>query len=183
LYAWIRYKKADIVITLNGTLAGLVGVTAGCSVVEPVGALAIGGICGLVTSLIAELIEKKAKIDDVVGSFSVHGVAGVVGTLLVGVFAIDGGLLYDGGFQLMQNQAIGTFSVALWAIAVSSCIIYLLKVTIGLRVPLEHEIAGLDNSEHNIEFDNTLLEPNTRKKVVKAETESINLEIKNSKED
>ena len=151
---WIKYKKADIAMTLNGTLAGLVGVTAGCSVVDPAGALAIGGIAGVLVTLMAEIVEKKFKIDDAVSSFSVHGIAGMVGTILVGLFATEGGLLYGGGFEQIKVQTIGALSVAVWSVAVTFIVVSILKYTVGIRVPLEHEIVGLDDTEHNIEFDN-----------------------------
>ena len=151
---WIKYKKADIAMTLNGTLAGLVSVTAGCSVVDPAGALAIGGIAGVLVTLMAEIVEKKFKIDDAVSSFSVHGIAGMVGTILVGLFATEGGLLYGGGFEQIKVQTIGALSVAVWSVAVTFIVVSILKYTVGIRVPLEHEIVGLDDTEHNIEFDN-----------------------------
>ncbi|WP_346881482.1 ammonium transporter [uncultured Algibacter sp.] len=161
---WIKYKKADISMTLNGTLAGLVGVTAGCASVEPAGALAIGAICGILVSISSEFMEKKLKIDDAVSAFSVHGIAGLMGTILIGFFATENGVLYGGGFNQLKIQAIGAFSVALWAIVASFIIIAILKYTIGLRVPLQHEIAGLDNSEHNIEYDNSVDEELTAPK-------------------
>lgn len=155
---WIRYKKAEISMTLNGTLAGLVGVTAGCANVDPVGALVIGAICGVLVTLGAEIVEKKFKIDDAVSSFAVHGIGGMVGTVLVGVFATDGGLFYGGGFEQLQIQIIGTLSVAAWSITITAIMVSVLKYTVGIRVPLAHEIAGLDNSEHNINFDNSIVE-------------------------
>ncbi len=155
--AWIKYKKADIEVTLNGTIAGLVGITAGCSVVEPAAAIAIGALCGIFTSLFTELVEKKLRIDDVVSSFSVHGIAGLIGTILVGFFATENGVIYGGGFDQLKIQAIGAFSVALWSIGVTAVIVGILKYTVGLRVPLNHEIEGLDNTEHNINFDNNLI--------------------------
>jgi len=156
LITWVRYKKADIAMTLNGTLSGLVGITAGCAIVDPAGALIIGAISGVATTIGTEFVEKKLRIDDAVSSFSVHGVAGIIGTILVGVFSVENGLLYGGGFQQLKIQAIGTFSVAIWSVAVTGILVSILKYTIGIRVPLEHEISGLDNSEHNIHFDSTL---------------------------
>ena len=154
IIAWIKYKKADISVTLNGTLAGLVGVTAGCSVVEPTGAILIGLICGVMATVGSELVEKVLKIDDAVSSFSVHGIAGIFGTLLVGFFSAENGVFYGGGFEQLKVQAIGTFSVALWAIVISLLLVGILKYTLGIRVPVAHEIAGLDNTEHDIYFDN-----------------------------
>ncbi len=158
IITWIKYKKADIAMTLNGTLAGLVGVTAGCAVVEPAGALIIGGICGIATTIAAEVLEKNIKVDDAVGSFAVHGVSGILGTILVGVFAEKVGLIYGGGFEQLKVQAIGAFSVAAWSVGVTAILVFLLKYTVGIRVPLSHELSGLDNTEHNIQFDNKALE-------------------------
>ena len=167
LITWMKYKKADIAMTLNGTLAGLVGVTAGCSVVDPVGALVIGGFSGLAVTIMSEIVEKKFKIDDAVSSFSVHGIAGIVGTLLVGVFATETGLLYGGGFEQLKVQAIGAFAVAGWSVVITLIVVSVLKYTMGIRVSLEHEIEGLDNTEHNIDFDNKSIEEVTVEAKVK----------------
>lgn len=145
---WAVYKKPDISMTLNGVLAGLVGVTAGCAAVSPMGAFFIGLICGVVVVYSIEFIDKKLKIDDPVGAISVHGVCGALGTLLVGVFATDGGLLYGGGFEKLGVQAIGVFSIAAWAMAASFIVLFILKKTMGLRVTKEEEIDGLDIHEH-----------------------------------
>ena len=149
---WIKYKKSDIAMTLNGTLAGLVGVTAGCAAIEPAGAMTIGAISGIAVALGSEFIEKKLKIDDAVSSFAVHGLSGIIGTILVGVFATENGLLYGGGFEQIKIQTIGSFTVAFWSIIVTAIMVYILKYTVGIRVSLEHEIIGLDNSEHNIHY-------------------------------
>jgi Amt family ammonium transporter len=145
---WAVYKKPDISMTLNGVLAGLVGVTAGCAAVSPTGAFFIGLICGVAVVFSIEFIDKKLKIDDPVGAISVHGVCGALGTLLVGVFAIDGGLLYGGGFDKLGVQAIGVFSIAAWAMGASFVVLFILKKTMGLRVTKEEEIDGLDIHEH-----------------------------------
>ncbi|MGY5353177.1 ammonium transporter [Wenyingzhuangia sp. IMCC45533] len=158
---WIKYKKSDIAMTLNGTLAGLVGVTAGCAAVEPAGAMAIGAISGIAVALGSEFVEKKIKIDDAVSSFAVHGLSGVIGTILVGIFATENGLLYGGGFEQLKIQSIGSFTVAGWSIVVTAIMVYILKYTVGIRVSLKHEIIGLDNSEHNIHY----VEENTDKVV------------------
>lgn len=147
---WIKYKKANISMTLNGTLSGLVGVTAGCATIDPVGAMAIGGICGTLIAVTSELIDKNLKIDDAVSSFAVHGISGIIGTILVGVFATNTGLLYGFGFEQLKTQVIGAFSVALWSLVVTTVLVLILKYTIGIRVSKEYEIAGLDSSEHNI---------------------------------
>jgi Amt family ammonium transporter len=146
--SWGLYGKPDISMTLNGALAGLVAITAGCAAVSPVGATIIGIIAGVVIVFSIEFIDKKLKIDDPVGAISVHGVCGAIGTLLVGVFAIDGGLLYGGGFHQLGVQAVGVFAIGLWAIATSFIVLFVLKKTIGLRVSREEEIDGLDIHEH-----------------------------------
>ena len=150
---WIKYRKADISMTLNGTLAGLVGITAGCATVDPLGALIIGALCGIATSLATEFVENKLKIDDVVASFSVHGIAGIVGTILIGLLSTENGILYGGGFDQLKIQTIGALSVAVWATLVSFIVIAILKYTVGIRTELANEIAGLDNSEHDLDFD------------------------------
>lgn len=142
--SWSLYGKPDISMTLNGSLAGLVAITAGCAAVSPVGAAVIGVIAGVVVVFSIEFIDKKLKIDDPVGAISVHGVCGAMGTLLVGVFATDGGLLYGGGFHQLGVQAIGVFAIGAWAIITTVVVMFLLKKTIGLRVSKEEEIDGLD---------------------------------------
>ena len=145
---WIFYKKPDISMTLNGVLAGLVGVTAGCAAVSPLGALLIGLICGIVVVFSIEFIDKKLKIDDPVGAISVHGVCGALGTILVGFFATDGGLLYGGGFDKLIVQITGVAAIGAWAVGTSFIVLFILKKTMGLRVTKEEEIDGLDIHEH-----------------------------------
>mgnify|MGYP003647801404 FL=1 len=145
---WIFYKKPDISMTLNGVLAGLVGVTAGCAAVSPLGALIIGLICGIVVVFSIEFIDKKLKIDDPVGAVSVHGVCGALGTILVGFFATDGGLFYGGGFDKLIVQITGVAAIVAWAMGASFIVLFILKKTIGLRVTKEEEIDGLDIHEH-----------------------------------
>lgn len=151
LFTWFRYKKPDLSMTLNGALAGLVGITAGCAAVTPGSAAIIGIICGFVVVVSIEFIDKKLKVDDPVGAISVHGVCGAIGTLLVGVFAIEGGLINGGGFKQLGIQAIGVFSIAAWVIAISFIVLFILKKTIGLRVTEREEIEGLDLHEHGAE--------------------------------
>jgi len=146
--SWGLYGKPDISMTLNGALAGLVAITAGCAAVSPMGATIIGLIAGVVIVFSIEFIDKKLKIDDPVGAVSVHGVCGALGTLLVGVFATDGGLLYGGGFHQLGVQAIGVLAIGAWAIVTSFIVLYTLKKTIGLRVSKEEEVDGLDIHEH-----------------------------------
>lgn len=148
---WTKYGKPDISMTLNGSLAGLVGITAGCAIVSPFGAVAIGAISASALVYGIEFIEKKAKIDDPVGAFGVHGISGSLGTILVGVFATDRGLLYGGGFNLLGIQLLGVVSVVVWVTVTMVITFKLIDKTIGLRVTEEEEIAGMDISEHGLE--------------------------------
>ena len=145
---WISYGRPDISMTLNGALAGLVAITAGCAAVSPVGALIIGIIGGAVVVFSIDFIDKKLKVDDPVGAVSVHGVCGALGTLLVGVFATDGGLLYGGGFTQLGVQAIGVLAIGAWAAVTAFVVLFTLKKTVGLRVSKEEEVDGLDIHEH-----------------------------------
>jgi len=150
LLTWFRYGKPDFSMTLNGVLAGLVGITAGCAVVSPGGAVLIGLITGITVVFSIEFIDKKLHIDDPVGAISVHGVCGAIGTLLVGVFATDGGLFYGGGFEQLGIQAVGVFSIGIWVVTASFIVLFTLKKTIGLRVSEKEEIEGLDIHEHGM---------------------------------
>ncbi|MGA9639682.1 ammonium transporter [Flavobacterium sp.] len=146
--SWKLYGKPDISMTLNGVLAGLVGITAGCAAVSPLGAIIIGLICGVTVVFSIEFIDKKLKVDDPVGAVSVHGVCGALGTLLVGFFATDGGLFYGGGIDKLIVQATGVISIGAWAAGTAFVILFILKKTMGLRVTKEEEIDGLDIHEH-----------------------------------
>lgn len=153
IITWVRYKKPDVSMTLNGSLAGLVGVTAGCDLVSPVGAVAIGAISGVLVIVGVELLDKKFKIDDPVGAVGVHCFNGVFGTLAVGLFAASGdslGLFYGGGFGLLKAQLIGIVAVGAWTIVTTTIMFKAIKATIGLRVSEEEEISGLDITEHGI---------------------------------
>ncbi|BCJ94531.1 hypothetical protein acsn021_21000 [Anaerocolumna cellulosilytica] len=147
---WIRYKKPDVSMTLNGSLAGLVAITAGCAVVSPVGAAIIGIIAGFAVMFGIEFIDKVLKIDDPVGAVGVHGVCGALGTILVGFFAQDGGLFYGGGVSLLGTQILGVVAVAAWVVVTMTVTFYIIKATVGLRVSKEEEILGLDIKEHGL---------------------------------
>ncbi len=149
-FTWIKYGKPDISMTLNGGLAGLVGITAGCGAVSASGALAIGLICGIAVVLSIEFIDKTLRIDDPVGAISVHGTCGFLGTVLVGVFALDGGLLNGGGAKLLGVQALGSLSYIGWAVLTTFIVLFILKKVMGLRVSEKEEIEGLDVHEHGI---------------------------------
>ncbi|NCD05534.1 MAG: ammonium transporter [Spirochaetia bacterium] len=148
---WIKYKKPDVSMTLNGALAGLVGITAGCDAVSPIGATIIGIVCGIAVVFAIEIVEKKFKIDDPVGAFSVHGVCGALGTILTGLLAVDGGLFYGGGTSLFLIQILGVVSVIAWVTVTMTLVFFIIKKTVGLRVTAKEEIAGLDLEEHGLD--------------------------------
>ena len=150
LFTWFRYKKPDVSMTLNGALAGLVAITAGCAAVNPFGALVIGIIAGFAVVFGVELLDKVLKIDDPVGAVAVHGINGALGTLLVGFFAVDGGVFYGGGFHLLGVQALGVVSIAAWVAVTMTIVFLLIKATVGLRVSPAEEVRGLDIEEHGL---------------------------------
>jgi len=145
---WIKYGKPGLGMTLNGVLAGLVAITAGCDAVSPGGAVLIGFIAGVLVVFSVEFFDKIAKVDDPVGAVSVHGICGAFGTLAVGLFATDGGLFYGGGAGLLTTQAIGVAAVAAWGIGLGLVLFYAIKYTIGIRVSAKEEENGLDYYEH-----------------------------------
>lgn len=149
-FSWIKYGKPDASLTLNGCLAGLVGITAGADVVSPASSLAIGAIAGIVLVIAVEVIDHKIKVDDPVGAISVHGVCGSLGTILVGVFAEDGGLLYGDGFALLGIQTLGVLCAGAFAATMAFLIFSVAKKTIGIRVGEKEEKEGLDVGEHGI---------------------------------
>lgn len=148
LYIWLKYKKPTLSMTLNGALAGLVAVTAGCDAVSPGGALIIGILAGVLVVLSVEFFDRIVKIDDPVGAISVHGVCGAFGTLMVGFFSTSQGIFYGQGAGLLKSQAIGVVSIAGWAIVASSVLFLSLKYFNGLRVEKRIEEEGLDIYEH-----------------------------------
>jgi Amt family ammonium transporter len=151
IVTWIRYGKPDVSMTLNGALAGLVAITAGCANVSMPGAIAIGAMAGILVVFAVEFVERVLKIDDPVGAVSVHGVCGAFGTLMVGLFATDGGLFYGGGFSLLGVQALGVISVMAWTMGTAFILFFTIKKTTGLRVDENEEIQGLDLHEHGSE--------------------------------
>jgi len=151
---WIRYKKPDVSMTYNAALAGLVGITAGCDAVSPVGAAVMGLIFGAVIVFSVEFFDKVAKIDDPVGAISVHGICGALGTILTGFFATgvstEKGVFYGGGFHFLGVQALGVVTVAAYVALVITVVFFVLKKTVGLRADPADEIQGLDVSEHGL---------------------------------
>ena len=151
--SWLYLGKPSLSQTLNGAVAGLVAITAGCGNMTMAGGFFAGLIGGIIVVFSIEFIEKVLKIDDAIGAASAHGVAGAWGTLVIGLWGVDGatglGLFNGGGWNQLAIQGIGVAAYGAWAVATSLIVLYVLKVTIGLRVSEEDEKAGLDISEHD----------------------------------
>jgi len=165
ILTWILFKKPDLSMTLNGALAGLVGITAPCASVSALSAVIIGLVAGVLVVFSCLFLERKLKIDDPVGAISVHGVCGAWGTIAVGLFGqqsidvmfwdsetcISDGLFFGGGFHQLGIQLLGVASVFVTVFVIAFILFYILKVTVGLRVNEEEEAIGLDVSEHGSE--------------------------------
>ena len=151
---WIWYGKPDIVQTLNGALAGLVSITAGAANMDPYGAFSAGLIGGVIVVFAIEFIEKKLKVDDAIGASSVHGIVGVWGTIVIGLWGIDSeggiGIFNGGGYEQLVSQLIGALAYSVWAAAFAFLFFWIIQKTVGLRVTKEEEIEGLDIAEHGI---------------------------------
>lgn len=158
--SWILFKKPDVTMSLNGALAGLVAVTAGCANITWAGSLFIGAIAGLLVTFSVLFIDSKLKIDDPVGAISVHGVCGAWGTLAVGLVGAEKslgladsntGLFYGGGFNQLISQFIGVISFMAYALFCGFILFNLIKKIYGLRVRADEEFVGLDLEEHGLE--------------------------------
>ena len=155
IFTWIRYGKPDVSMTLNASLAGLVAITAGCDCVSPFGAFVIGIVAGFLVVLSVEFFDNIARIDDPVGAVSVHMVNGIWGTIAVGLFSTgeDGvmkGLFYGGGAKLFGVQALGIVAIDAYVLLAMFVVFKLIDRAIGLRVPAQVEIDGLDMHEHGL---------------------------------
>jgi len=150
IITWIRSKKPDVSLTLNGALAGLVAITAGTDAVGLPAALVMGLLAGVAVVYVSEFVDKVMLIDDPVGAFAVHGACGALGTLLVGVFAIEGGLIYTGSFELLVIQFIGVAATAGWTLVCSFMLFKGIDHVMGLRVNEIEESNGLDLEEHGL---------------------------------
>ena len=148
IVTWLKYGKPSLSLTLNGVLAGLVGITAGCDLVSPVGAVVIGLVCGVVLVFSIEFIDTKLHIDDPVGASSVHGVCGIIGTLMTGLLAVDSGVFYGHGFSFFGAQCLGILAIDAWAAITGIILFYSIKKIGGLRVDKRIEEEGLDIYEH-----------------------------------
>lgn len=163
IVSWIIGKKPDGSMSLNGALAGLVGITAGCYTVTPMGSIAIGAIAGGLVVLSVYFIDGVLKVDDPVGAVSVHGVCGAFGTLACGLFNAEkalgigdanSGLFYGGGFAQLGTQFVGVLAAFAWAFGLGMVLFLGIKAVVGLRVTPEEEIKGLDITEHGMEAYN-----------------------------
>ncbi len=153
IYTWIKNGKPDVSMSLNGSLAGLVAITAGCHTVDILGSLIIGIVAGILVVLGVEFVDRVLKVDDPVGAVAVHMCNGIWGTLAVGIFSKDEatlGLLYGGGFTQLGKQALGILCIGLYTAVIMSVVFLVLKKTIGLRASKEEEVRGLDLTEHGL---------------------------------
>ena len=158
LITWIKYGKPDVAMCLNGSLAGLVAITAGCDAVNVFGSFVIGILSGCMVCFIVWLLDYKLKVDDPVGAVAVHFGNGLLGTICVGLFACGTdtmpeaqGLFYGGGFHLLGVQLLGLLAIGAWTAVTMFITFYIIKKTVGLRVSAHEEIVGLDKMEHGLE--------------------------------
>ena len=150
LFTWIRNGAPDVSMCLSASLAGLVGITAGCANVDALGATIIGLVDGILVVIAVEFIDQKLKIDDPVGAVAVHGCNGLWGTVAVGLFDYNNGVFYGGGFHQLGVQVLGVVCIAAYTAVAMTIVFTILKHTIGLRVSAEEEIMGLDIAEHDL---------------------------------
>ena len=158
IFTWIKYGKPDVSMCLNASLAGLVGITAGCDVTDVVGASLVGVVSGVLVVFGVWFLDYKLHIDDPVGAVAVHFLNGIWGTIAVGLFATTSapgndtltGLFYGGGFDLLGKQILGVVAVCAWTAVTITITFMIIKAVIGLRVSEEEEIVGLDATEHGL---------------------------------
>lgn len=156
LYTWIKNGKPDVSMCLNASLAGLVGITAGCDALDALGATIVGIVSGILVVVVVEVLDLKCHIDDPVGAVGVHFANGVWGTIAVGLLANPDapaglkGLFYTGSSKLLGIQALGIATILAWTALCMTITFVIIKKTIGLRVSAEEEIRGLDSTEHGL---------------------------------
>lgn len=148
IVTWFKYGKPSLSLTLNGILAGLVGITAGCDLVSPLGAVIIGLVCGVVLVYSIEFIDKKLHVDDPVGASTVHGVCGILGTIMTGLLSVGDGLFYGHGAGFLGAQVFGIIVIDAWTAVMGFILFFTIKKTVGLRVTKRIEEEGLDIYEH-----------------------------------
>ena len=156
IFTWIKNGKPDVSMCINASLAGLVGITAGCDALDALGSAVVGTVSGLLVVFVVEFLDIKLHIDDPVGAVGVHLANGVWGTIAVGLLANPSapagieGLFYTGSFRLLGVQLLGICAILAWTAAMMTATFFILKKTIGLRVSAEEEIRGLDKTEHGL---------------------------------
>ena len=156
IFTWIKNGKPDVSMCINASLAGLVGITAGCDALDAVGSTVVGIVSGFLVVFVVELLDIKLHIDDPVGAVGVHLANGIWGTVAVGLLANPAapaglkGLLYTGSFRLLGVQLLGITAILLWTAIMMTATFFIIKKTIGLRVSEEEEIKGLDKTEHGL---------------------------------
>ena len=156
LYTWIKNGKPDVSMCLNASLAGLVGITAGCDALDALGSVIVGVVSGVLVVVVVEFLDLKLHIDDPVGAVGVHLANGVWGTIAVGLLANPGapaglrGLLYTGDPKLLVVQTLGIAAILAWTAVLMTITFLIIKKTVGLRVEPEEEIKGLDSTEHGL---------------------------------
>ncbi|MDD6036144.1 MAG: ammonium transporter [Lachnospiraceae bacterium] len=156
LYTWIKNGKPDVSMCLNASLAGLVGITAGCDALDALGATIVGIVSGILVVVVVEFLDLKLHIDDPVGAVGVHFANGIWGTLAVGLLANPDapagleGLFYTGSIKLLGVQTLGIVAVLVWTGVLMGLTFFIVKKTIGLRVSAEEEVKGLDSTEHGL---------------------------------
>lgn len=156
IFTWIKNGKPDVSMCINGSLAGLVGITAGCDALDALGSAVVGIVSGILVVVIVELLDLKCHIDDPVGAVGVHFANGIWGTIAVGLLANPAapagleGLFYTGKFRLLGIQSIGIVCILAWTALMMTLTFAIIKKTVGLRVSQEEEIKGLDKTEHGL---------------------------------
>ena len=150
LFTWIKNGKPDVGMCLNAPLAGLVGITAGCANLDALGSTVVGLVTGILVVVVVETVDTRLHIDDPVGAVAVHGGCGFTGTILTGLLATDGGLLYGGGFHLFGIQCLGVAAIVLYTTITMTIVFHIIRAANGLRVSAEEEISGLDSTEHGL---------------------------------
>ena len=156
IFTWIKNGKPDVSMCLNASLAGLVGITAGCDALDAVGSTVVGIVSGILVVVVVEVLDLKLHIDDPVGAVGVHFANGIWGTLAVGLLANPDapagleGLFYTGSFRLLGVQTLGIVAILAWTAALMTLTFFIIKRTVGLRVSQEEEIKGLDSTEHGL---------------------------------
>lgn len=150
LFTWIKNGKPDVGMCFNAPLAGLVGITAGCANLDAAGAAIVGLVTGILVVVVVEFVDLKLHIDDPVGAVAVHGVCGMFGTLAVGLLDTQAGLFYGGGFHLFGVQILGVVSIGIYAAVAMAIVFAVIRKFHGLRASQEEEIEGLDPTEHGL---------------------------------